>query len=65
MKKDFNYYQELMKGKFDWEDKIITISNEIWKKKNEKLKAAQQLRLTEDQLRLFFKRKRVELEEKE
>jgi len=65
MKKDINYYQELMKSKFDWEDKIVKIANEIWKKKNEKLKAIQQLRLTEDQLRLFFKRKRIELEENE
>lgn len=63
--KDTNYYQQLMKSKFDWEDTMARLSNLIFRKKNEKLKAAQQLKLTEDQLRLFFKRKRIELEEKE
>jgi len=63
-KKDFNEYQNLMHQKFNWEDKIATINNLIWRKKNEKLKASQQLRLVEDGLRVFFKRKRIELEEK-
>lgn len=57
-KKELEYYQNLMKQKFDWEDKIVTIGNEIWKKSNEKLKSIHQLRL-------FFKRERIEIEKNE
>lgn len=62
-KKDFNDYQNLMNQKFDWEDRKVKIFQEIRKLKNEDLHCSQQLRLVEDQLRLFFKRKRLEIEE--
>lgn len=64
-KKDFNEYQNLMNQKFDWEDKKVKIFQKIIKLKNEDLHCSQQLRLIEDQLRLFFNRKRIEIKEEE
>ena len=64
-KKDFNEYENLMKQKFDWEDKKVKIFQEITKLKNENLHCGQQLRLVEDQLRLFFNRARLEIKEEE
>ena len=62
-KKDFNEYQKLMEQKFNWEDRKVNIFQEIRKLKNEDLHCSQQLRIVEDQLRLFFNRKRLEKEE--
>lgn len=62
-KKNFKEYEEINKQKFDLEDKIDTIGHEIWLKNNEKTKAAQQLRIIEDQLRSFFGRIRLEFKE--
>ena len=64
-KKDFNEYQKLMKDKFDLEDKIKTIGHDRWLKKNQLIQAGRQLALVEDQLRLFFDRKRLEFEEED
>jgi hypothetical protein len=64
-KKEFNEYQNLMKQKFDLEDKMKTIGHDIWLKKNENIQAGKQLALVEDQLRLFFDRKRLEFDEEE
>ena len=64
-KKGFDEYQALMKQKFDWEDKKVKVFQDIRKLKNEDLHCSQQLRLVEDQLRLFFNRKRIEIQEKE
>ena len=64
-KKDFKYHQSLMNQKFDWEDKKVKIANQIFKLRNENLHCCQQLRLTEDQIRMFFNRKRIEVEEEE
>lgn len=54
-----------MKQKFDLEDNIKIIGHDIWIKGREKLKAHQQLRIVEDQVRNFFNRKRIEFEEEE
>ncbi len=59
-KKDFRYYQTLMKNKFDLEDRMAKIHNERWKLNNENIKCEQQLRLVEDQLRGMFQRIRIE-----
>ena len=64
-KKDFKLYQELMKQKFDLEDKIKVTGHDIWLKKNEKLKCHKQLGLVEDQVREFFQRKRIEFEDED
>lgn len=64
-KKDYEVYQNLMSNKFDLEDRMAKIFNERWKLNNENTQCARQLRLTEDELRLFFKRKRIELKEDE
>jgi len=62
-KKDFNEYQRITKQKFDLEDKITTIRHNVWEEKNEVLQTLRQLRLVEDQLRLFFNRQRLEFKE--
>ena len=64
-KKDFKYYQTLMKQKFDFEDRMAKIFNEKYKLSNENLKCSQQLRLVEDQLRTMFDRFRIELKKEE
>ena len=60
-KKSLEDWQILMKQKHDWEDRMDNIANEKWRLNNENTKCGQQLRLVEDQLRMFFDRKRVEL----
>lgn len=62
-KNDIEHYQILMNQKFDWEDRKIRIFQDIRKLKNEDLHCSQQLRLVEDGLRIFFKRKRIEIKE--
>lgn len=60
-KKCFGDYQNLMKQKFDLEDRMDTIANERWKLNNENTKCGQQLRIVEDQIRDMFNRIRIEL----
>ena len=62
-KKDFEEYQDLMKDKFDLEDRMAKITNERWRLNNENTKCGQQLRIVEDQLRGIFNRIRIELEQ--
>ncbi len=60
-KKDFNEYENLMRNKFDIEDRIAKIHNEKWKLNNENVKCGLQLRLVEDQIRSMFNRFRIEI----
>ena len=62
-KKDFDEYQRITKQKFDLEDKITTIRHNVWEERNEVLQTLRQLRLVEDQLRIFFNRERLEFKE--
>ena len=60
-KKDFKDYERITLQKFDWEDKKAKIFNKIQELRREDLHCSQQLRIVEDQLRLFFGRIRIEL----
>ena len=60
--KELELYPQLMKQKFDLEDRMAKIGNERWRLNNENTKCGQQLRLVEDELRVLFDRMRVELE---
>ena len=60
-KKNLNKYENLMKQKFDLQDRMANIFNERWKLNNENTKCSKQLALVEDQVRTIFNRFRVEL----
>jgi len=55
----FQEYQRITSTKFDLEDRIDTLGHDIWVMKNERLKAQQQLKKKENELRNLFNRQRL------
>ena len=69
---NFKEHQKLMEQKWNLEDKVKELGHEQWKLKNKVIELGlkkgenkRQLALIEDQLRVFFNRKIINLEEGE
>ena len=69
---NFKEHQKLMEQKWNLEDKVKELGHEQWKLKNKVIELGlkkgenqRQLGLIEDQLRVFFNRKIINLEEGE
>lgn len=60
--KDFDTYQKFTIDRFNLENEKVRIGNKIFRLKNENLKYSQQIRIIDDQLRVFFDMQRVKVE---